>query len=203
VFTLYGNGVRYTLSEYGNSVNGRCSVSVNSPESETLGTRLKVARTRAGLDQGRVAESLDVHRVTISKWENDVQTPSAEYLDQLADLYGVASRDLLRGIEVTDVVSREAPPDRITPRVSAGLPYRLRVWLQTELTEYAKAGASDHLFMEARSALEAPELIGFFVGGGGGETSEEDVLEDMKLMARAIRRRLRRSGAKLGPDPVE
>ncbi|HUQ83300.1 MAG TPA: hypothetical protein VM076_19255 [Gemmatimonadaceae bacterium] len=93
-------------------------------------------------------------------------------------------------------------PGQPTPRVSAGLPYRLRVWLQTELTEYAKAGAPDHLFMEARSALEAPDLIGFFVGGGG-ETSEEDALEDMNLMARAIRRPLQRGGAKLFPDPVE
>jgi predicted esterase len=77
------------------------------------------------------------------------------------------------------------------------------VWLQNELTEYAKARISDNDFVDARAALESPELIGFFVGGGGGETSEEDVLEDMKLMARAIRRRLRRSGAKLGPDPVD
>lgn len=115
----------------------------------------------------------------------------------------------------SSTVSHETPSDRpqavrepapaLNPRVSAGLPHRVRVWLQSELAEYAKAGIPDELFVSARDALESPEVTGFFVGGGGtaGKPPEEDVLEEMKVMARAIRRRLRRGGAKLGPDPVE
>ena len=170
----------------------------------TVGGELRKLREAAGLQQTDVAEKLNVSRVSVSNWERDVTLPSDDNFEQLARLFGVSTASLRYPADVTPplrVTDREVQPP--TPRVSAGLPHALRRWLQDELTEYVKARIPDHLFIEARSALESPELIGFFVGGGGGETSEDDVLEDMKLMARAIRRRLRRGGAKLGPDPVD
>lgn len=79
---------------------------------ETLGQRLKAARLNAGWEQSQVAQHLEVHKVTVSKWERDIQTPGADYLLELASFYGVGLRHLLRGDPVTDNVSRgtSAPP---------------------------------------------------------------------------------------------
>ena len=80
----------------------------------TLGQRLKAAREAANLSQGDVAQALDVHSVTVSKWEREVQRPSADFLDRLAELYKVPSRDLLRGERLTD------DGDAVTENVSRG-----------------------------------------------------------------------------------
>jgi hypothetical protein len=185
---------------------------LDTTESNLEELRQRLRRIAGDVSPRVIAEKSGVSHATIYRWLSD---------DPLTGTYRTTVTSLRRFVETWEAessrgVSHETPADkkpdrgsetpgdyRISPRVSAGLPYRLRVWLQTELTEYAKAGISDADFVDARSALESPEVIGFFMGGGGGgEQSEEDVLEEMKLMARAIRRRLRRGGAKIGPDPV-
>lgn len=61
----------------------------------SLGNRLKHARLDARLRQKDVAKRLGVGAVALSKWENDVHEPRAEYLQQMAELYGVSSAQLL------------------------------------------------------------------------------------------------------------
>ncbi|CAN5922609.1 hypothetical protein BH11GEM2_BH11GEM2_37700 [soil metagenome] len=82
---------------------------------ESLGSRLKAARVDARLQQAQFAEDLGVHSVTVSKWERDVQRPAATYLDRMAELYDVETRDLLRGESLTEVVSRDTFEETWTP----------------------------------------------------------------------------------------
>jgi predicted DNA-binding transcriptional regulator AlpA len=166
-----------------------------------------------------IEDTIGVSYATVYRFiaDENPTTPTRairEKLQRFADAYDeaalqIVSRETHRPgatpIEPgTDAVNERGPSYAVDPpRVSAGLPYRLRVWLQSELTEYVKARVSEREFAEARAALESPELLGFFVGGGGGEQSEDDVLEDMKAVASIIRRKLRRRSPRLAAEPVE
>lgn len=55
----------------------------------TLGDRLRKARESAGLSAGELAAELDVHRNTISGYENDRHTPSRIVLRYIAMRCGV------------------------------------------------------------------------------------------------------------------
>lgn len=70
---------------------------------------LQFYRKRQGLSQVELAESLDVSRQTVSKWETGAALPSAENLLALSKLYGVTVDALLNGVEA------EAPPPEPAP----------------------------------------------------------------------------------------
>ncbi len=64
----------------------------------SFGARLRDARERCGLTQAEVAERLDVSWQTVSNWETGQRTPGADYLLDLAALYGESLVYLLRGV---------------------------------------------------------------------------------------------------------
>lgn len=68
----------------------------------TLGTKIKRLREEKGYSQEKLAELLNVHAVTISKWENGTQIPRAERLNELAKILGVSSEYLLEGTAISD-----------------------------------------------------------------------------------------------------
>ena len=68
----------------------------------TLGETLKAHRTRCQMTQEFEAEALGVSRQTVSKWENGSADPSTTNLLALANLYGVAAEELLRGIDPSE-----------------------------------------------------------------------------------------------------
>jgi transcriptional regulator with XRE-family HTH domain len=80
-----------------------------SERARELGNRLKAARRKAGLRQEQVAEAIDSHPVTISKYERGIQDPSTELLGAMARLYGV-SVDWLLGVEEEQPEEEEAYP---------------------------------------------------------------------------------------------
>lgn len=49
-----------------------------------IGRNIKIARTRLGITQSQLAESLDVENVTVSRIETGAQLPSIDRLDQIA-----------------------------------------------------------------------------------------------------------------------
>ena len=53
----------------------------------TLGGRLQSARNAAGLTQRAVALRADVHKATVSRWENDGLEPGVERIAALAAMY--------------------------------------------------------------------------------------------------------------------
>ena len=64
----------------------------------SLGEVLKEHRTRCGMTQEFVAESMGVSRQAVSKWENGTADPSTSNLLKLAKLYGIAPEDLIRAV---------------------------------------------------------------------------------------------------------
>ena len=65
----------------------------------SLGEVLKDHRQRCGMTQEFVAESLNVSRQAVSKWETGAAEPSTSNLLALAKLYHVDAGELLRGIQ--------------------------------------------------------------------------------------------------------
>ena len=65
----------------------------------SLGEVLKDHRTRCGMTQEFVAESLGVSRQAVSKWENGTADPSTSNLLKLAKLYGISPEDLIRAVQ--------------------------------------------------------------------------------------------------------
>lgn len=53
----------------------------------TLGQKIQILRTEAGLSQTQLAEALNVSRSAIAKWENDNGMPDIENLRVLADYF--------------------------------------------------------------------------------------------------------------------
>ena len=62
----------------------------------TLGERIKIARERAGFDQGQLGDLLGVHRNTISAWEGG-RTPDGDSLLRLPVLLNISADALLLG----------------------------------------------------------------------------------------------------------
>lgn len=66
-----------------------------------LSKNLKIFRERKGLTQENVAETLNVVRQTISKWEKGISVPDADMLIRLAEVLDVSVSELI-GSDVTD-----------------------------------------------------------------------------------------------------
>ena len=77
-----------------------------------IGKNLKELRKAHGYSQELIAEKIAVNRQTISKWENDLSSPSTENLIKLADFFDVdmtvitSSNELSEGKETTLMTDR-------------------------------------------------------------------------------------------------
>lgn len=60
-----------------------------STEKKTLGTRIKKARTMAGLTQEQLAEKCEVATMTVSQWEQGRRVPSLPKLDLISEMCDV------------------------------------------------------------------------------------------------------------------
>ena len=66
-----------------------------STPSETFGQQLRRLRKKAGLTQEELAEKLDIHNVTVSKWENNELIPKTVNIRKLAEALHVPVLELL------------------------------------------------------------------------------------------------------------
>jgi transcriptional regulator with XRE-family HTH domain len=57
-------------------------------EGNSFGDMLHTARRQMGWTQEEVAEKLGVKRVTVNRWEQGIQRPSAKWLEKLVTIYG-------------------------------------------------------------------------------------------------------------------
>lgn len=64
-----------------------------------IGSKIKKARSKAGLTQEKVAEALGISRQTISNWENEKSYPDIISVLKMSDLYDVSLDYLLKGEE--------------------------------------------------------------------------------------------------------
>ena len=65
----------------------------------SLGEVLRDHRTRCGMTQEFVAESMGVSRQAVSKWENGTADPSTSNLLNLAKLFELSPEELIRSVE--------------------------------------------------------------------------------------------------------
>ena len=61
-----------------------------------LGEKLKEARTKAGLKQEELAQTIGVSRQTVSNWENNRSYPDIASVMKLSNLYGLSLDELLK-----------------------------------------------------------------------------------------------------------
>lgn len=61
-----------------------------------IGTKIKNARTGAGLTQEQAAEALGVSRQTVSNWENEKTYPDIVSVVKMSDLYHISLDHLLK-----------------------------------------------------------------------------------------------------------
>lgn len=54
-------------------------------------------RKKRGIEQARLAEKLDVHVITVSRWERGISEPRASEIAKLCEVLGVSETELLRG----------------------------------------------------------------------------------------------------------
>lgn len=69
-----------------------------------FGERLRQLRKTARLTQQDVADRLNIHRTSYTKYETGVVAPDQQGLVQLAELFGVTVDHLLGRVESLDVV---------------------------------------------------------------------------------------------------
>lgn len=83
--------------------------------------KLVELRKRSGLSQAEVAESMNISRQAISRWECGAATPSSENLLRIRKLYGVSVDELV----MHAVETNQQPPENkrnplLMPLVAAG-----------------------------------------------------------------------------------
>ena len=64
---------------------------------QKIGTFMKDLRKEKGFTQEQLAESLNVSRMKVSRWETGMNMPDLDLLMELSDLYAVDLREMLNG----------------------------------------------------------------------------------------------------------
>ena len=62
-------------------------------------------RKKRGIEQARLAEKLDVHVITISRWERGISEPRASEITKLCEVLGVSEAELLKMSRVLFVMA--------------------------------------------------------------------------------------------------
>lgn len=153
--------------------------------------------------QGDLASGVGVALNTVQGWFNRGARPrDVATLTALARELGTTTDELLGGEEAGGGAGQPADdaPATMLPRVMQGLPYEIRVWLQAELLDYAKARVSERELHAARELLERPEVFTFYAGGAPQARTEDEVLLGMRSIAAVVRGELRRRGYKLDAE---
>lgn len=97
-----------------------------------VGRNIKLARTRAGMTQGQLAEAIDVENVTLSRIETGAQLPSLDRLQHIAEELHVPLQVL-----VADEASRSGLVEAMLGALDA-LPERERVFLCEFVLDYSR-----------------------------------------------------------------
>ena len=74
---------------------------------QKIGTFLKELRKEKELTQEQLAETLNVSRRTVSRWETGSNMPDLDLLVEMADLYPVDLRELLNGERKNEQMNEE------------------------------------------------------------------------------------------------
>jgi transcriptional regulator with XRE-family HTH domain len=98
-----------------------------------IGERLKMARRMAGMSQQDVADKVGVSRMSISKYERELNKPGSDVLIRLAKALGVKVEYLLRPVEVNISVPAFRKRSRLRKKEENAIIERTRDWLERYL----------------------------------------------------------------------
>ena len=94
----------------------------------TLGEKLQMLRSHAGMSQEELAERLNVSRQAISKWELNKTVPEVKYIVSISGIFGVTTDCLLRPQPESSEAETEKPPRGQKDRVERFLAFVKRKW---------------------------------------------------------------------------
>ena len=66
-------------------------------DKKKFGDRLRLLRKKQALSQEELAEKIDVHLNTISRWENGIDLPKTTKVKKLAEVLQISEEELLNG----------------------------------------------------------------------------------------------------------
>lgn len=89
-----------------------------------FGERIYELRSKAGLSQGELADSLDVSRQAVSKWENNSAVPELDKLLKMSELFSVSLDGLVKGTITEESVEENIKNDGHYAVLKASFPQR-------------------------------------------------------------------------------
>lgn len=151
---------------------------------ETFGKRFQRLRKEKGLTQEDIANKFDISAQAVSKWENDISYPDITILNDLSNILGVTTDELLGNVKNTDIITQRTdkkdPKDMLLriiinssdgTKVRVNLPITLiKLGLQSEFNISGKNNdALNNIDFEQVIAMAEQGLVGKLV-----EITDED-----------------------------
>lgn len=104
----------------------------------TIGDRIQELRKKKGISQEDLANSIDVSRQAVSKWESGQSSPELEKIILLSEYFEVTTDYLIKGVEMSLLVQENGPDAVIFAVVSSatnvvGLIAALVIWTQWQV----------------------------------------------------------------------
>lgn len=104
----------------------------------TIGDRIQEIRKKKGLSQEDLANSIDVSRQAVSKWESGQSSPELEKIILLSEYFGVTTDYLIKGVEMSPAVQENGPDAVVFAAGSSainvvGLIAAIVIWIQWQV----------------------------------------------------------------------
>ncbi len=80
----------------------------------TLGQRIYTYRTQKQLSQAALAESLEVSRQSVSKWETDASVPELDKLIKMSELFEISLDELVKGEKFAEKIASAAAEEIVS-----------------------------------------------------------------------------------------
>ena len=93
----------------------------------SIGSRIKEARERKKIKQAELAEMLDMHPITLSRWERDINTPDGNILKKIAEKLSVTVAYLSGESTIPDIPvndAEQAQSDEMPTKVETQAEYK-------------------------------------------------------------------------------
>ena len=121
-----------------------------------LGEKIRKLRKGRKISQEELAEKLGVSRQSVSLWENGQTQPTIENIIAIAEVFGVATDDILK--DKPEAVFPEEDDAVETPSIQKGIS-RYKVVVVFFVTVIITLGIMTFLFFEGAPDTKSPETI--------------------------------------------
>jgi transcriptional regulator with XRE-family HTH domain len=84
---------------------------------QTIGSRIKLAREKIGLNQTEVSNLMNLTRGVCGQWERGLANPATAHLSRLADILGVSFEYLAKGTNAKSPKSEVVLSDKTQEKI--------------------------------------------------------------------------------------